>query len=140
MFSEEHISTIYDCDGYNVTVELCEDRIRITVRDANARFHPRPELVTHYPRSLIEQVLNVKGPVWFTDEIAREEQPAPMSRSDSAILSYLLPEQLENARILDFGCGAGASTVAMARRFPKATFVGIDILAKLLKLAAARAA
>ncbi|MEE4185740.1 MAG: methyltransferase domain-containing protein, partial [Gammaproteobacteria bacterium] len=43
-------------------------------------------------------------------------------------------------RILDWGCGTGASTVPFARLYPQAELHGIDLAAPCLRLAAARAA
>lgn len=46
----------------------------------------------------------------------------------------------EFGRILDMGCGFGKSTTPLARAFPRAEVVGIDVSAPCLKLAAADAA
>lgn len=55
----------------------------------------------------------------------------------------LLPEvssRLEaGARFADFGCGAGGSTVELAKAFPKAQFVGYDLLDDNIRLAEEKA-
>lgn len=120
--------TIFDADGWRITLEPSGDRTRINVRDARGRFHPFPELLTRYPRSLIEEFLKVKGPVWFTGEIARDEKTDYLETIfTTAVLGYLDPDRLKHARVLDFGCGRGASTAIMGRRFREATIVGTDI-------------
>ncbi|MHB2205442.1 class I SAM-dependent methyltransferase [Methylobacterium sp. CM6257] len=130
--------TIFDSDGWTITLEPCGDRIRINVHDARARHHPFPELLTRYPRSLIEEFLRIKGPIWFTGEIARDEKSDYLEDIfTSAVLGYFDPDHLNHARILDFGCGRGASTVIIARRFPNAAIVATDI--HNLKIAEARA-
>jgi SAM-dependent methyltransferase len=43
------------------------------------------------------------------------------------------------ARVLDVGCGLGASTVIMARAFPRSTFLGVDSHAPSIELARQRA-
>jgi 2-polyprenyl-3-methyl-5-hydroxy-6-metoxy-1,4-benzoquinol methylase len=131
--------TIFDEDGWKITLEPNGDKVRILVQDTKDRYHPFPELLTRYPPELIKEFLKVKGPAWFTGEIARDEQAEYLEDVfNSSVLGYLAPDQLEHARILDFGCGRGASTAIMARRFPHATIVGTDIHD--LKLARLRAA
>jgi ubiquinone/menaquinone biosynthesis C-methylase UbiE len=49
----------------------------------------------------------------------------------------LLQKQL---KILDYGCGAGSSTLALSRLFPNATIIGVDFVEKYLKLARMRMA
>ena len=35
-------------------------------------------------------------------------------------------ENLNNKFILDVGCGAGANTIYLAKKFPRSTIIGID--------------
>lgn len=95
---------------------------------------------TAYPIDLIQKVLNVKGPFSLNDEIRREEDPLYTKAClECDILGYLPETAFKNKRILDFGCGAGASSMVLARMFPETEIVGIDLSEQLLSLARARA-
>jgi malonyl-CoA O-methyltransferase len=45
---------------------------------------------------------------------------------DRRLLEKLDPIRLQPARILDLGCGAGASRAGLQNRFPQATWIGVD--------------
>lgn len=94
---------------------------------------------TYYPIELIEQIFNVKGPGWLCDEIARDESP---DYSGAALkwqlLSYVSEETFKNARILDFGCGSGASSCSLSRMFPTSRITGVELEYELLAIAKAR--
>src|SRR5690606_20692870 len=97
-------------------------------------------LETAYELDLIRLVLEVKGPVFLCDEIARDESPEYTGAALKwALLGYVSDEELAGKRILDFGCGSGASTVTLCRMFPTASVVGVDIDADSLRIARGRA-
>lgn len=92
-----------------------------------------------YSVELIKLILSVKGPSWLCDEIMREESPHYVQKAlDSMLFSFLRPEDFSGKRILDFGCGSGASTAIMARVLPKTEIVGVELVQKLLDIANAR--
>lgn len=93
---------------------------------------------TSYPVELILRILEATGPFSLCDEIAREESPQYTAAALKwALLSYLDEAEFGDKRILDFGCGSGASTAGLCRLFPDASVVGIDM--KPAEVAAARA-
>lgn len=93
---------------------------------------------TAYSVDLIVRILEATGPFSLCDEIAREESPQYTAAALKwAILGYLDESQFAGKRILDFGCGSGASTIGLCRLFPDASVVGIDI--RPVEVAAARA-
>jgi 2-polyprenyl-3-methyl-5-hydroxy-6-metoxy-1,4-benzoquinol methylase len=99
----------------------------------------RDRCETAYPISLIKAVLAVKGPGYLVDEIERDEDPNYVQRSIKYdVLSYVTRDELGGARILDFGCGAGASTMILARMLPHAEIVGIELEEQLLNIAKLR--
>ena len=82
----------------------------------------------------------MKGPAWVCDEIRRDESPDYVQRNLShSLLGYINAGAFTNRRILDFGCGSGASTVVLARMFPDSDIVGIELDAASLSLAQKRA-
>lgn len=107
--------------------------VRIEGESLPARRH----VTTTYPVDLIEDVFAVKGP-WTCDEIARDE--GGTSYLELSVTSYLDPADLAGKRLLDFGCGAGASTMRLTRLLPETELVGVELEADLLRLARRRAA
>ncbi|MBL7215529.1 MAG: class I SAM-dependent methyltransferase [Phycisphaerae bacterium] len=95
---------------------------------------------TAYSVELIQKILDIKGLRYLNDEIRREQDPYYTKICiEKEIFGYLSQKDCENKRILDFGCGAGASGTILARMFPKASIVGVDLDPKLVSLAKLRA-
>ena len=56
-----------------------------------------------------------------------KKQHKKIYRSTELFLKFLKTyENLENKKILDIGCGAGANTIYLAKKYPNATIFGID--------------
>jgi 2-polyprenyl-3-methyl-5-hydroxy-6-metoxy-1,4-benzoquinol methylase len=103
-------------------------------------FSPTQRCETSYPIDLIDTILHLKGPAYLCDELLRDESPDYVQKSlKYDLLSYLDIEELENKRLLDFGCGSGASTIVLARMFPHTEIVGIELEEQLLSIAKLRA-
>lgn len=96
---------------------------------------------TGYDAALVERILRVKGVAWLCDELRRDEDPT-YTRANlvAPLLAHVTRQQLEGARILDFGCGSGASTAVLGRELPGATIVGVELLDDFVAIARARAA
>jgi 2-polyprenyl-3-methyl-5-hydroxy-6-metoxy-1,4-benzoquinol methylase len=95
---------------------------------------------TAYPTSLIRLILEAKGPSYLCDEIAREEDPlyVPLNL-ELSLFSYIEEGFFgTGTRLLDFGCGTGASGVFLGRSFPEAEIVGVELIAESLEIAEAR--
>lgn len=54
------------------------------------------------------------------------------------LLAHLEPIRLEPRRVLDLGCGTGASLASLAARFPSCEVVGVDLAHAMLARAAGR--
>lgn len=119
--------------------QLPDGRRRVTVKASSGTFIPVPTCVTAYPIELIREIHATKD-LSVCLEIVREEDPRFSEHYlRREVLTYLPPEAFAGKRILDFGCGAGASTTALARLLPPCELVGIDLQARLLRLAVLRA-
>jgi ubiquinone/menaquinone biosynthesis C-methylase UbiE len=104
-------------------------------------FIPFTEWETNYSVEMIRLILDVKGPAYLCDEIQRDEDPAYLQLELSRDLyAYFDPEDFRNKRVLDFGCGTGASTINLARMFPEAEIVGVELCQDLLSVARRRVA
>ena len=113
---------------------------RIAVEARNGAFVPVRSWETAYPVDLIEHVLRVKG-VSVADEIMRDEAPLYVQHDFRwDILSYIQAADFAGRRVLDFGCGSGASTAVLARMLPDSTqFVGVELEPEYVDLARHRA-
>jgi 2-polyprenyl-3-methyl-5-hydroxy-6-metoxy-1,4-benzoquinol methylase len=119
--------------------ELADGRRSISVAPRPGRYLRRDACVTTYPLDLIKEIHATKG-IYVCNEIMREEDPRLVESSlRHGVLSYFEPPVFAGKRILDFGCGAGASTLVLARLLPTCEIVGIELEEKLLRLARLRA-
>jgi SAM-dependent methyltransferase len=136
------VATLTHPRGTIAVEELGDGLRRIEARlDDPSGFVARPECRTTYPLPLIERLLDLKGPEWLCDEIARDEDPTYVAADlRFGIFAFVSDEQMRGRRMLDFGCGAGASTMILARCLPDTSIVAIDLDERLLEIARLRAA
>ena len=112
--------------------------VKVTLQNANL-FMPMNSCKTTYPLDLIQVILDVKGPCYLCDEIAREEDAEYLKKDlENDLMAYFDRADFETKRILDFGCGSGASTMILSRMFPSSEIVGIELDEKFLSVAHAR--
>lgn len=128
-------------EGVLTIDELGDGRKQLSVRKTNPDlFVSRSTITTSYPDALIERIFAIKGPGYVCDEIARDEDPHYVAANLAMdLFAYFSPEMLEGKRILDFGCGCGASTMVLTRLLPGASLVGVELDETLLSIAKARA-
>lgn len=117
-----------------------DNRWRITVDAKPGRNVPQNGWITAYPPELVRAICAVKKH-YVCNEIRREEDPASVEqRIRNDVLSYVRPEEFAGKRVLDFGCGCGASTMVLARLLPPdCEIVGVELQEQLLKIARLRA-
>ena len=120
--------------------ELGGGQRQITVVPKSARYAIQArEFATRYPVELIEHFLRVKGPADLCDEIMRDEDDAyTRACLEKDIFGYLPDSAFSGKRLLDFGCGAGASTMILARMLPRTNIIGVELNPDLIELAALR--
>jgi SAM-dependent methyltransferase len=91
-----------------------------------------------YSAPLEALLREVKG-AYADDEIARDLDPKYVELNlRFGLFSFVPKEAFSSRRLLDFGCGAGASAMVLKRLVPDVSVVGVDRDAKLLELAEAR--
>ncbi len=130
---------IKDREGKATIVEENNGLKKITVEPFNESFIPINNCETFYPNSLIELIFETKGASYLCDEIRRDIDPDYVQRDlEQDLTAYFTPTDFTGKRILDFGCGSGASSMILARMFPNAQIVGIELEEKLLKIARSR--
>jgi len=94
---------------------------------------------TAYPPELILEI-HAEKRGFVCDEIRRDEDPRYVERAiRHEVLAYVEAEAFRGKRVLDFGCGAGASTLVMSRLLPPCEIVGVELAERLLRLARSRA-
>ena len=120
--------------------ELSNGKKQITIqRIKKSIFIKERSCQTHYTIDLIKQILLLKTPSYLCDEILRDENPDYVQNFiEKSLLGYIEKSKFINKRILDFGCGSGASTIILARMFTASKIVGVDLSDDLLSIARAR--
>jgi 2-polyprenyl-3-methyl-5-hydroxy-6-metoxy-1,4-benzoquinol methylase len=135
------MSTVLTHPDGSIRVEDANGKRAISVEPRDGLFTPIKQWITEYPLELIEHVLRIKGPGYLCDEIMRDENPRYVQhhfRWD--ILSYARKEDFAGRRVLDFGSGSGASSMVLARMFPEAEILGVELVPEFAELARHRAA
>lgn len=133
--------TVLQHEQGTVTVEdnpAGGSRVRVSVVDQSV-FVSSTECITTYNVGLIQQILDETGPGWLCDAIRRDQDPGYVQRTlVPGLTQFVAPERFAGARMLDFGCGSGASTMILARTFPSCEIVGVELESRLLAVAEAR--
>ena len=82
-----------------------------------------------YGAKVAQALLDMGGPDRLISEFTREEGPSGLELGlKYYTLSFLPDEEFVGKRLLDFGCGCGASTFALSRIFPQTHILGLDRL------------
>lgn len=82
-----------------------------------------------YGEKVAQALLDMGGPNRLISELIREEGSSGLELGlKYYTLSFVSDEEFVGKRLLDFGCGCGASTFALSRIFPKTHILGLDRL------------
>jgi 2-polyprenyl-3-methyl-5-hydroxy-6-metoxy-1,4-benzoquinol methylase len=126
-------------DGRVLATELAAGRRRLLIEPWSGDAEPIT-CETRYPDELIRKVLTVRGLTMLRDELARDEDPTYVERYlRYAMFGYVEEECFADKRLLDFGCGAGASTMILFRMLPDTEIVAVDLFEDQIAVAKARA-
>lgn len=80
-----------------------------------------------FPDDLIQLLKGLYPPEHLIDATSRFLDPAYLADPlDAVIRAHLGPAALDGASVLDVGCGAGASSLHLARLYPLAEVTGVD--------------
>lgn len=124
----------------SIRIEEANGKREISIEPKEGLFVSTRTWVTAYPCELIEHILRVEDPAYLCDEIMRDEDPRYVEHALRwGILSYAEQAAFAGRRVLDFGSGSGASSIVLARMFPEATIVGVELAPELVELARHRA-
>jgi SAM-dependent methyltransferase len=114
-------------------------RTRVILRPsvlAARQYIPRPSCETSHPDEVplyLEHGITFN---WLCDAVARLEEPAyVLGIIQRQLFSFCRPQDFHGARVLDFGCGTGASTLGMAALLPTSRLIGVELDAGLVTLA-----
>jgi SAM-dependent methyltransferase len=124
----------------SLRVEPLDDgRHHLSVWPAAGHTVPHRAWVTSYPLPLVLDIHATKD-LHVCDEIMRDENPRYVERQlRHAVLGYLDAAAFAGRRVLDFGCGSGASLLVLSRILPPCEIVGVEIDPRLIALARRRA-
>lgn len=131
-------TVLHHADGVVRVESLADGTSRLSIEPNPGLTGARLRWATRYPTELIEEILAAKG-LYVCDEIMREEDPRYVEhclRND--VLGYVDSAAFAGKRVLDFGCGSGASTMVLARLLPPCEIVGVELEERLLKIARMR--
>lgn len=133
--------TLEHLDGSVFIEELPNGRRLLTATPRHeGQYMFQNRLETSYPLELIQLIIEAEGVLGLCFEIMRDEDHAVVQRFlENDLFAYFAPSDFDSKQILDFGCGSGASTVILARMFPDAVIIGIELFPARLSVARKRA-
>ena len=98
-------------------------------------FVPRTDCETGFPLALLSQLAETGGS-WICEWIARYERADYVQLAiKRQVEAYFEPAEFQGKRLLDFGCGGGASTFLLAGILPQTEVVGVELAAQSLEVA-----
>ena len=94
-------------------------------------FVPKSSCKTTFSLEMIRYLLDRSGFAWLCDILARFEDPSSVPGVlKRQLFSYFAPDEFIGKRLLDFGCGSGASSLAMAKMLPHTEIIGVELEAE----------
>lgn len=105
-----------------------EGRFRVTLKPVDESIYiPVRSCETSLPPEVVSAFLG-RSFAGLCDDLARHEDPRYVIQAvKNQLLAYFDPSAFRRKRILDFGCGTGASTLCMAAMFPETDVVGVEL-------------
>lgn len=123
-------------DGEIEITPTASGRARITLKPRDPNLYiPRRTCETSHPEE-VELFLKFGSSfAWLCDAISRHEGPDEVQGVlRRQLFAYVEQQAFSDARILDFGCGGGASSFAMAEILPNTEIIGLELDPVLVEL------
>jgi 2-polyprenyl-3-methyl-5-hydroxy-6-metoxy-1,4-benzoquinol methylase len=123
-------------EGSVEVVPIPNGRFKVILkpRDRNA-FIPRASCETSLPLNVISSFLDASFNQ-LCDSLARHEDPEYVKKVVGAqLLGYFDAADFRGKRLLDFGCGEGASTLCIGAMFPETEVIGVELAPERIELA-----
>jgi len=95
---------------------------------------PKASCRSTFPLELIQYWADRTPFATFCEVIGRHEIEIPKVLQQQ-LFAYFAPEEFSGKRMLDFGCGTGASTFALAKMLPQTEVVGVELAADRIEIA-----
>lgn len=120
--------TLTCADGSVEILPLPGGKVRVTLNPVDENlFIPLRICETSLPLEIISEFLG-RSFAWLCDSLARHDDPRYVVKAvRGQLLAYFDTTAFRGKRLLDFGCGTGASTLCMAAMFPEAEVVGVEL-------------
>jgi SAM-dependent methyltransferase len=126
--SNSHATVLTAAEGSVEILPLPSGRFKVTLKphDGNA-FIPRASCETSLPPDVIRAFLNTSFN-WLCDTLARHDDPEYVEGVlRRQLLAYVSESDFRGKRLLDFGCGSGASTLCIGKMLPDTEVVGVEL-------------
>lgn len=97
---------------------------------------PRKRCQTALPLEMIQYWLERTEFAWLCERLSRHEDQTTISAIlKRQLFAYFSPEEFAGKKLLDFGSGSGASTLAIARMLPQTDIVGVELESDRIEIA-----
>jgi 2-polyprenyl-3-methyl-5-hydroxy-6-metoxy-1,4-benzoquinol methylase len=134
--SDSEPTILATVDGAVEVLPLLNGRFKVTLKPRDRSvFVPLASCETSLPPDVIAAFLDLSF-AWLCDSLARHDDPDYVQKVlQNQLLAYVEPSDFQGKRLLDFGCGSGASTLCMGTLLPDTEVVGIDLNPRNIALA-----
>jgi SAM-dependent methyltransferase len=106
-----------------------DEPTEVTLLPKNADLYiPRKSCKTTFSVEMIQHLLDQSNFAWLCDTISRYEDPVSVPGVlKRQLFSYFPQDAFIGKRLLDFGCGHGASSLALAKMLPQTEIIGVEL-------------